>query len=85
MEPIRFKDATDIITAPPGYEGKVKDLPVFANGKVTISCWELTDDEFIKLCETKRVYLHILGNAMPPALLTIDSPFKRDKKEDKDA
>ena len=84
MKPVKFPDANIVITKPPSAGGMVKDLPAFADGKVIISCWELTNDELIDLSQTKKIYLHILGEDMPCALLTVHSPFKRDKKEDKD-
>ncbi len=42
---------------------------------VVISCWKLTKEELEEINRTGRVWLWIWGRTMPPALLTIQSPF----------
>jgi len=83
MKPIQFKEANIILTAHPGDEQKVQNMPAYSNTKLglTISCWELDGEELLKICETKKVYLHVMGDTQPPVMLSIKSPFKEDKKE----
>ena len=52
------------------------DLPVFRDGTVVVSCWEMTDDERKAFLLTGRVYLYVYsGKSSPPVALGIMSPF----------
>lgn len=42
---------------------------------VVISCWKPTQEELDEIIRTKRVWLGIIGNTMPPAWLAGCSPF----------
>jgi hypothetical protein len=45
---------------------------------VVVSCWKLTKDEVETLMTTGRVWLHLIGHTMPPALLQVEHPFKHE-------
>lgn len=44
-------------------------LPVF------ISCWKLTETEILEVLRTKRVWLMVCGEQMPPVKLFGTTPF----------
>ncbi len=49
-------------------------LPVYSDGKVCVSCWELTDQEIEDVVKTRRMYCLVMsGYTQPPILL---SPYR---------
>lgn len=80
MEPTSFDQSNHVLGPPQGMtEEQVTSLSVFrgvaGDAPVVISCWKLTKEELEELKRTGRVWLWIWGQTMPPAALTIKSPF----------
>jgi hypothetical protein len=81
MVPASFPESNLVLAKPPGMtHEECEALSVFqgqsADGTpVVISCWKLTREEVDDLQRTGRVWLWIIGNTMPPAVLDIRSPF----------
>lgn len=72
--PVNFKQANVVLK---GKEG-IDDLPVFNDGKVTVSCWKPTFWGSIKILFNRKIWLGVLGgNTQPPVWLTADEPFKK--------
>lgn len=46
------------------------------NMPVIISCWKITKEELEILQKTGRIWLHVLGTAMPPLALDLRHPFE---------
>jgi hypothetical protein len=42
---------------------------------MVISCWKLTQEELEEINKTGRVFLQVIGHAMPPVCLTVKTPF----------
>ena len=42
---------------------------------IIISCWELSEEDKIRIAETGKVWLTICGNGMPPVGLGTAKPF----------
>jgi len=70
---VEFDGANGRLGAPQGDEDRVYPLPVFRNGAVVVSCWELTEAEVEEIVKTKRIYLSLLsGPTMCPAVLKVN-------------
>lgn len=37
------------------------------------TCWELTDEEIEQVIRDKKIYLYIMGTAVPPLYMTTES------------
>ena len=46
------------------------------------TCWELTAEEVERIGETGKIYLNILGNRVPPVLITTESVVKDGEHDD---
>lgn len=78
-----FDEETNVLGPPEGMtEEDVYSLSVW-QGKDedgqsrVISCWKLTKEELEIINKTGRVWLHVLGDTMPPVALEVASPFSR--------
>lgn len=69
--PIAFPKANFVWTGP---TSEIGDLPVFRDGQVSISCWELTEEELAEVAATGRVWLNVQGEH-PPSSISGDYPF----------
>lgn len=76
MIPTSFDESTGVLSAPKGISAKdCGPLSVYQNGALVISCWKMTQSEREEFLKTGRIWLTILGESMPPAVLTVQSPF----------
>jgi hypothetical protein len=70
---INFKGANLLLTPPKGREEEVNSLPTFTNGKVIVSCWQLTTEELQRVKDTGgKVFLAVMGSSAPPVFLGDD-------------
>lgn len=83
MKPISFPQANTEMRKPAQltdeqcgslmvYRGEVGGQPVF------LSCFSLSDDELMKVIETKKVWLYVFGNAHPPVAIDTSNPWRQD-------
>lgn len=68
------------MAAPPGMENCV-DVHAFKgtypNGEaVTITCWKPTPEDLVRINLGESVWLHIVGDVMPPAAVMTENPFE---------
>lgn len=82
--PVNFKGANRVLVAPKGREECVSDMPVFNNGTITISCWELTVDEVAELLEVSRktgcarIWISIMfGPTTPPVYVGTENSVRQ--------
>lgn len=70
-QPVEFDGVNSRLGPPKGMdELEVQTLPVFSNGQVCISCWELSDEELAYVIATRRVYLSVMfGSTQPPCFV----------------
>ena len=47
----------NIILNPPKGDEVISSMPVFASGKVVVSCWELSHDEVMEICLTGKIFV----------------------------
>lgn len=76
MQPIKFSYCNKIWAEnQPPYQ----PLPAFVNKTETISCWQLTIRERVKLFLTGRLWLRQLnfGEPLQPQAPSVDTPFIR--------
>ena len=83
MKPIKFKGQNVVFAE--NQEG-VLPLPAFRDEDgVVVTCWELTNEDFERLVETKKIYLSIMTfkNPLQPVFLTtnIDEVLAYDDEE----
>ena len=54
------------------------DLSVYRDpeGHFSVSTWELSEEEVLKIMITHRLHIYIIGPSMPPISPTVLSPFK---------
>lgn len=74
-KPIVFDEANDTLNG----SADVDDLPVYRDGKHTISCWYIPFWKRIKLLFTGKVWLCVEGKTHPP--LWIDTECFEDNNE----
>jgi hypothetical protein len=73
MRPIEHKFANRILNAPPGQEDDVLPLPVYTDGRLCISCWQLGWRERLSALVFGRVWLSVLfGGTQPPVWLSAE-------------
>lgn len=71
---VNFKGANRAYGPPAGVtEEQCKTLHVFDNGPCKISCWELADEELAEITRTRRVFLSVWSNGLPPTLVGSES------------
>lgn len=76
MRAIDFEQSNKNLGAPEGQEENVFALPVFTNGAVCISCWEMNEEERREVSETGKIWLGVWsGVTQPPVLPWVKSPF----------
>jgi len=77
VKPVNFPTSNKELTAPPGVSTEeCGSLPVYNDGELSISCWEMTDEEFATLKKTKRVWLWVwAGFSQPPVAVDVADPF----------
>lgn len=85
MKPIKFEGHNVVFAED---QKEYTPLPAFkAENGTVVTCWELTHEDFVKLVETKRIYLSVMtfNNPLQPVYLTanIDEvlEYKNDEKD----
>lgn len=80
MLPTTFEGSNFTYKKPEGMsDDQCGDLPVFrgtdpAGTPVIISCWTFSYEDLQEIAKTGRIYLSIVGNAMPPVSLFTEKP-----------
>lgn len=82
MQPVKPPNATRTLTAPPGHEDEIIDLPIIdvvigdekQHVHAMVSCWQPTVEELALMAAGTPVLLWIYGVQMPPAALTVGDP-----------
>lgn len=77
MHPVRFEECNLELGAPEDWDsskdGECKGLPVFADGEQTVSYWELSWKERIKVLFFGHVWLSVRsGRSSPPVWISAD-------------
>jgi Zn-finger protein len=77
MTPVQFPEQNIVLSKPESMtDEECSSLPVHTDGKVCISCWELTDEEISELQKTKKLWLQVYsGQSQPPVLPQVEYPF----------
>lgn len=78
MRPVEFPGANLTLLKPASMtDEECSPLPTHRKGDLSISCWELSEGEMLKLQRTKRIWLWVLSTpSQPPVSLDVDSPFE---------
>lgn len=72
MNPVNFPTANKLLLAPVGMENECGDLPVFNDGRESISVWELSEQEIEQIVKSRKILLGVLaGASMPPVRLAV--------------
>ena len=83
MIPTAFDEDNAALGRPQGMtDEECAPLSVFigndsAQNPVVISCWKLTDEELAEVIRTRRVWVIVHGNTMPPIAPVGISPFQK--------
>lgn len=74
--PIDFPGTNIKLHAPSGSEDTVQSMPVFGNGNVTVSCWELSYDECVEISrcilegKPAQIFVSVFyGKTQPPIFI----------------
>lgn len=73
-KPVNFTESDSVLGPPEGMADSVVPLPVHRSRAGFMSCWELTDREIEEIIETRRVWLHVMGQH-PPVYVSGHDPF----------
>jgi hypothetical protein len=68
MKPVEFEDVN---TTYVGGEG-IALLPVYRGGGMIISCWRPSWREVLRVVLTRRVWVAVLGDVLPPFAVAAD-------------
>jgi hypothetical protein len=73
-------EQTNAVFQPPDGMENCDPLPVTRahdpdGNPCIISAWELSDDELEEVQRTKRIWLRVAGDGMPPVSIHTDDPF----------
>jgi len=73
--PVEFEEMNGVRTAPKGREGEVLPLPVWTDGNICVSCWQLDEDETDRIAAEGRVWLRVMsGSTQPPVAISAFKP-----------
>lgn len=78
MVPIEFPEQNGCLGKPESMsDEECTPLPVYRDGNQCVSCWQLSDEEIIRLIQNDgKIYLCVLsGITQPPVWLAVDNPF----------
>lgn len=64
--PVDFPGSNVILRPPPGREGDVLPVHAWRNGRLVVTCWELSVDELRAIVDSGRLYVSVMGETMPP-------------------
>jgi hypothetical protein len=79
--PASFDESTGCLSRPPGMTADQCDPLAVAHVLIdgttpaVVSCWKVTADELQELVRTGRVWLFVVGQTMPPVMLSATKPF----------
>jgi len=85
MFPTSFKQSNAVLEPPEGMPPDITDsisvcrattVTIKHQAPVVLSCWKLTQEELDEINKTKRVWLHVMGESMPPVWLSGKDPFE---------
>jgi len=80
MNPVGFKESNQTLKAPSDMPS-CKDLPVFSNGEMCISCWRLSWKERLIALVWGRAWLLVWGKTHPPVSINCEfTPFEEQVK-----
>lgn len=68
-QPINWHGANKVLTAPEGREGDIQPMSVFNNGLLSVSCWELTQDEILEIIQQRCIFVGIIAGESSPAIM----------------
>lgn len=78
VKPVEFKDQNDLLKSP---EDMVDcdDLPIcrcfdYTGRDLTVSCWELTEEDIKELIRTRKLFLWAWGRTHPPISVSAMAP-----------
>ncbi len=77
-----FDEDNSVIGPPPGMtDEQVQYLSVYRGNAqfgnpVVISCWKPTAEEMAEIARTGRVWLIVMGQTMPPVMVSGITPFQ---------
>ena len=81
MNPTRFAQCNIVMTAPKGMKDCVNVHACkckYPNGSpVVITAWTPTPEELVKINLGHPIYLHIVGQSMPPVAVMVEDPFEQ--------
>lgn len=77
MQPVDFPCRNLTLGPPPGLtEEECRPLPVFFDGRMYVSCWELSDADIEEILKTRKVWLCISNPAHPPVWVDTKPMFE---------
>lgn len=75
MNPVQFPRANQNAGGRDEHGKEYGILPVYNDGRIVVSCWEMTEEEFAEFAKTRRIYIELhTGGHIPPQLATIENP-----------
>lgn len=83
MIPTAFDEETNVLGPPEGWGEDVVGSLSVAHGvnpmgiPMVISCWKITQDELAEFQRTGKIWLMVVGNTMPPVMLTVHKPIEK--------
>jgi len=83
MQPVSFPQANKTLNKPQGMtDAECGPLPVYNNGEMSISCWQMNWRERLSALFFGRVWLYVvMGSTQPPvALDAMKTIFKTEKQ-----
>ncbi|MFA6714991.1 MAG: hypothetical protein WCS27_06420 [Victivallaceae bacterium] len=84
MIPVDFKERNRTLVKPDSMtDEECISLPVFTNGQVCVSCWEMSEEEKQELLKTGKVWLSVWSGAtQPPVCVTAKNPITNEANEE---
>lgn len=83
MQPITFPESNFTFNKPSDMtDEQCRSLPVVKcnapdGTPLIISCWQLSEEDKLKIAETGQIWLTICGTGMPPVGLQTEKPFEQ--------
>jgi hypothetical protein len=85
MTPTNFPESNRTLVKPANLtEEECGSLPIFTDGQICVSCWELSEEEKQKILKTGKIWLMVWsGTTQPPVCITAESPIITNETEEK--
>lgn len=79
MKPVSFNGVTTLLRKPDSMtDAECGPLPVFNDGHVSVSCWQMSLSERIRALVSGHIWLRVrAGNSQPPVSLSVDRPITK--------